>query len=79
MRLAQDEFANRSQNIVKFRKICYSFANCEFFFCEPGLRTGQTGCIFPLFPPRLTPHAPHPAPHPSHLTPLCDLRHNPLG
>ena len=27
MRLAQDEFANRSQNIVKFRKICYSFAN----------------------------------------------------
>lgn len=54
MRLAQDEFANGLQNIVKFRKICYSFANCDFFFCEMGLRTGQTGCS-PLTP-HLTPH-----------------------
>lgn len=69
MRLARDEFANRSQNIVKFRKICYSFANCEFFFCEMGLRTGQTGCS-PLIPhpTPLTPRPSRPTSHPSPLT-----------
>lgn len=69
MRLAQDEFANRLQNIVKFRKICYSFANCEFFFCEMGLRTGQTGCS------PLTPHPTPLTPRPSHPTsPLTSHR-----
>ena len=79
MRLARDEFANRSQNIVKFRKICYSFANCEFF-----LRNGAAYRPNGLLPPHTPPHTSHPSPFTPHLTPhftsrLCDLRHNPLG
>lgn len=65
MRLAQDEFANRSQNIVKFRKICYSFANCEFF-------SAKWGCVQakrvapPSHPtPHLSPLALHTPPHTS--------------
>ena len=73
MRLARGEFANRSQNIVKFRKICYSFANCEFF-------SAKWGCVQAK---RVAPPS-HPTPHltplPPHFTSrLCDLRHNPLG
>lgn len=50
MRLAQDEFANRSQNIVKIRKVCHSFANCEFFSAKWGFL--QAKRVAPL-----TPHA----------------------
>ena len=60
MRLARDEFANRSQNIVKFRKICYSFANCEFFFLRNGAAYRPNGL--------LPPHTPPPTSHPSPLT-----------
>ena len=71
MRLAQDEFANHLQNIVKFRKICYSFANCEFF-------SAKWGCVQakrvapPSHPtPHLSPLALHTPPHTSlHIAPL---------
>ena len=52
MRLARDKFANRLQNIVKFRKICYSFANCEFF-------SAKWGCVQAK---RVAPPS-HPTPH----------------
>lgn len=66
MRLAQDEFANRLQNIVNFRKICYSFANCEFFF------SAKWGCIQAKWAAPLSFLTPH-------LTPLCDSCHTLLG
>lgn len=53
MRLARDEFANRLQNIVKFRKICYSFANCEFFFLRNGAAYRPNGLLPPHFTSRL--------------------------
>lgn len=56
MRLAQDEFANRSQNIVKFRKICYSFANCEFFSAKWGCIQAKWAASLSFLTPHLTPH-----------------------